>query len=329
MSKQPTKASEPLASKSDKDIRMLTPESSPGTSPQKTSTLAGSVDEKMKMKMKTSKNENFDESMIMNVDTKNASSGDEVEKMKMKLKMKMKIEQDKGVASDSVEELEKMKMKMKMKMEQEKGTASSSINIPASTEEQENLKMKMSQKDTTPGTSPEQSSEDMKMKMNMKMKTGSKEMDVSSDSEEEKIKMKMKMKMNINANPTDSLVKNLTQTTMASSSLLKTAKPPNVLVYSEVTETRNALIQSLEHILGKDIYTIYPLTQEVAQRKIWIENTTLLIVCGNVADEIRQILLEFLLTGGKLLSLCSNLLHTVLPTFQNSQVWLLHFSIND
>lgn len=63
-------------------------------------------------------------------------------------------------------------------------------------------------------------------------------------------------------------------------------------------------------------YTIYPLTAQQAKTKIWIDNTTLLVVCGYVAPDVGDILTEYFLRGGKMLSLCSDVLHIVLPTFR-------------
>ena len=52
------------------------------------------------------------------------------------------------------------------------------------------------------------------------------------------------------------------------------------------------------------------------KNKIWIDNTTLLVVCGYVAHDVGEIFTEFFLRGGKMLSLCSDVLQMVLPTFR-------------
>jgi biotin---protein ligase len=104
------------------------------------------------------------------------------------------------------------------------------------------------------------------------------------------------------------------------SSSSKSSKPPNVLVYSDSIATRDNVIQTLKQVLEKDIYTIYALSQQDVKQKVWIDNTTLLIVCGNVEHDIGQILLEFFLCGGKLFCMCSDLLHIVLPNYKTAEV---------
>lgn len=63
-------------------------------------------------------------------------------------------------------------------------------------------------------------------------------------------------------------------------------------------------------------YTIYPLSSQQVQNKIWINNTTLLVICGYVSQDVGAILTEYFLIGGKMLSICSDVLHMVLPTFR-------------
>ncbi|KAG5672282.1 hypothetical protein PVAND_002419 [Polypedilum vanderplanki] len=99
------------------------------------------------------------------------------------------------------------------------------------------------------------------------------------------------------------------------------AKPPNVLVYSDSTTTRNNVIKTLGGILKENMYTIYPLSAQQMREKIWLENTTLLVVCGSVnGSDISKIFLEFFFKGGKILCLCSDLLRQVLPTYHTAEV---------
>lgn len=105
-------------------------------------------------------------------------------------------------------------------------------------------------------------------------------------------------------------------TLVRSKGSLHSCKPPNVLVYSDSLATRDSVITTLSSILETDMYTIYPLTTQQAKTKIWIDNTTLLVVCGYVAPDVGEILTEYFLCGGKMLSLCSDVLHIVLPTFR-------------
>lgn len=99
------------------------------------------------------------------------------------------------------------------------------------------------------------------------------------------------------------------------------AKPPNVLVYSDSMTTRNNVIKTLGGILMANMYTIYPLTTQQVRQRIWLENTTLLIVCGSVnGSDVSKIFLEFFFKGGKILCLCSDLLRQVLPTYHTAEV---------
>ncbi|XP_055701269.1 biotin--protein ligase isoform X2 [Phlebotomus papatasi] len=98
------------------------------------------------------------------------------------------------------------------------------------------------------------------------------------------------------------------------------SKPPNILVYSDSIVTRDNVIQTLLNVLEEDTYTIYPLTASQVKSRIWMENTTLLVVCGSVADGVAATLQEFFLNGGKMLCLCSDLIHIVLPTYRTAEV---------
>lgn len=102
---------------------------------------------------------------------------------------------------------------------------------------------------------------------------------------------------------------------------LPEGKPPNVLVYSDSVTTRDNVIKTLGCILSKNMYSIYPLSVKEIQSKIWIDNTSLLVVCGSVnGSDISQIFLEFFFRGGKVLCLCSDLLRQVLPTYHTAEV---------
>lgn len=99
------------------------------------------------------------------------------------------------------------------------------------------------------------------------------------------------------------------------------AKPPNVLVYSDSTTTRSNVIKTLGGILKTNMYTIYPLTAQQVRERIWLDNTTLLVVCGSVnGSDVSKIFLEFFFKGGKVLCLCSDLLRQVLPTYHTAEV---------
>lgn len=102
---------------------------------------------------------------------------------------------------------------------------------------------------------------------------------------------------------------------------LKGAKPPNILVYSESITTRDNVIKTMGNILKRNVYTIYPLNDQQVRSRIWMDNATLLVVCGSViGSEIGSIFLDFFLRGGKVLCLCSDLLRNVLPTYHTAEV---------
>lgn len=73
----------------------------------------------------------------------------------------------------------------------------------------------------------------------------------------------------------------------------------------------------LKNVFRLHSYTIYPLTPHQAKAKHWIENTTLLVVCGYVSQDIGDSFTEYFLNGGYMISVCSDLLHSILPTFRS------------
>lgn len=98
------------------------------------------------------------------------------------------------------------------------------------------------------------------------------------------------------------------------------SKPPNVLVYSESNDIRANVISTIKNILHPDRYTIYELKAEQLKTSIWIDNTTLLIVCGSIPPQLGSILMEYFLCGGKMLCLCSDVLNMVLPIYRTAEV---------
>lgn len=97
-------------------------------------------------------------------------------------------------------------------------------------------------------------------------------------------------------------------------------KPPNVLVYSESNDIRANVISTIKNILHPDRYTIYELKPEQLKTSIWIDNTTLLIVCGAISPQFGTVLMEYFLCGGKMLCLCSDVLNMVLPIYRTAEV---------
>ncbi|KAH8381902.1 hypothetical protein KR009_000835 [Drosophila setifemur] len=101
---------------------------------------------------------------------------------------------------------------------------------------------------------------------------------------------------------------------------LQESKPLNVLVYSDSASARESTLATLQQLLEKNVYTIYPLMPQQAAQKHWTEQTALLVVCGSVAPGIGQILVDYFLQGGKVLSLCSDILHFILPNYRTAEV---------
>ncbi|XP_017082197.2 biotin--protein ligase isoform X2 [Drosophila eugracilis] len=101
---------------------------------------------------------------------------------------------------------------------------------------------------------------------------------------------------------------------------LQESKPLNVLVYSDSASARESTLATLQQLLEHNVYTIYPLMPQQAAQKHWTEQTALLVVCGSVAPGIGQILVDYFLQGGKVLSLCSDILHFILPNYRTAEV---------
>ena len=67
-------------------------------------------------------------------------------------------------------------------------------------------------------------------------------------------------------------------------------------------------------------YAVYPASTAALATGSWCDNTVLLVVCGSVPDMLAPRFLQYLLQGGSLLCLCSDLLYLVLPTFRTAEV---------
>ncbi|XP_069680984.1 biotin--protein ligase isoform X2 [Periplaneta americana] len=97
-------------------------------------------------------------------------------------------------------------------------------------------------------------------------------------------------------------------------------KPPNVLVYSESSVALDNARTVLHATLQPDRYTIYPVSQGALLQAPWAEHTALLVVCGSLAAALAPAVLGFLLRGGRVLCLCSDLLSVMLPAFHTAEV---------
>ncbi|XP_022908041.2 biotin--protein ligase [Onthophagus taurus] len=119
--------------------------------------------------------------------------------------------------------------------------------------------------------------------------------------------------------------------TRQNSNTKRNTKPPNVLVYGDSLAAKENVKNVLGEILNKERYTIYdlPLNKPC---DLWDDSTTLVVICGNVTPTLTHELLQYLVNGGQLLCLCSDLLYSVLQTFSTAEVReheLVRFSYSD
>ncbi|CAK1545560.1 unnamed protein product [Leptosia nina] len=104
-----------------------------------------------------------------------------------------------------------------------------------------------------------------------------------------------------------------------SSRPLVNTKSPNVLIYSDSVVARDNLEASLKKVLDCDRYTVYSVTREALCGGAWRGRAALVAVAG-CSGRAAPLLLAHLLDGGKLLALCSDLLHTVLPHYKTAEI---------
>ncbi|XP_015836200.1 biotin--protein ligase isoform X2 [Tribolium castaneum] len=97
-----------------------------------------------------------------------------------------------------------------------------------------------------------------------------------------------------------------------------TPKPPNVLVYADSLVTKDNVKRVLFSILNKEKYTIYDLP--TSKNTGWDKSTVLVVVCGGVPPDLTANLIQYFLTGGQLLCICSDLMYSVLYTFTTAEV---------
>ncbi|XP_023940257.1 biotin--protein ligase isoform X2 [Bicyclus anynana] len=111
----------------------------------------------------------------------------------------------------------------------------------------------------------------------------------------------------------------MTPKSTKSSRPLVNTKSPNVLIYSDSIVARDNLEASLKKVLDCDRYTVYSVTREALCAGAWRGRAALVAVAG-CAGRAAPLLLAHLLDGGRLLALCSDLLHTVLPHYKTAEI---------
>ncbi|XP_013147643.1 PREDICTED: biotin--protein ligase [Papilio polytes] len=122
------------------------------------------------------------------------------------------------------------------------------------------------------------------------------------------------VKEEVSKSPSQSIPKSL-----KSSRPLINTKSPNVLIYSDSVVARDNLEASLRKVLDCDRYTIYSVSREALEGGAWRGRAALVGVAG-CAGRAAPLLLAHLLDGGRLLALCSDLLHAVLPYYKTAEV---------
>ncbi|XP_059051678.1 biotin--protein ligase [Achroia grisella] len=108
------------------------------------------------------------------------------------------------------------------------------------------------------------------------------------------------------------------KSTKCSRPLINT-KSPNVLIYSDSVAARDNLEASLRKVLDCDRYTVYAVSRAALEAGAWRGRAALVAAAGCVG-RAGPLLLAHLLDGGRLLALCSDLLHAVLPYYKTAEV---------
>ncbi|XP_075984632.1 holocarboxylase synthetase-like protein isoform X2 [Anticarsia gemmatalis] len=119
--------------------------------------------------------------------------------------------------------------------------------------------------------------------------------------------------------PRSSTSQQSTPKSVKSSRPLVNTKSPNVLIYSDSVVARDNLEASLRKVLDCDRYTLYVVSRETLEGGAWRGRAALVAVAGCVG-RAAPLLLAHLLSGGRLLALCSDLLHAVLPYYKTAEV---------
>ncbi|XP_029679333.1 biotin--protein ligase [Formica exsecta] len=97
-------------------------------------------------------------------------------------------------------------------------------------------------------------------------------------------------------------------------------KPPNVLIYTDTIRGGENVKAILSKILDPERYIIYYLTILDVPEKTWIDQVSLVVICGNVLRGTTDRFIEYITRGGKVLALCSNMLRILLPSFRTAEM---------
>ncbi|XP_044762850.1 biotin--protein ligase [Coccinella septempunctata] len=97
-------------------------------------------------------------------------------------------------------------------------------------------------------------------------------------------------------------------------------KPPNILVYADTITAKENVKAVLGSVINGEKYIVYDLPTNISTYPAWCDSTALVVICGATTPDVTSQLLHYLVGGGRLLCLCSDLLHSILSVFSTAEV---------
>ncbi|XP_045466923.1 uncharacterized protein LOC123675586 [Harmonia axyridis] len=98
------------------------------------------------------------------------------------------------------------------------------------------------------------------------------------------------------------------------------SKPPNILVYADSISAKENVKAVLKSVINDEKYIVYDLPTNISAYPVWCDSTSLVVICGATTPDITSHLLHYLVHGGQLLCLCSDLLNSLLTVFSTAEV---------
>ncbi|KAL3270547.1 hypothetical protein HHI36_021085 [Cryptolaemus montrouzieri] len=102
--------------------------------------------------------------------------------------------------------------------------------------------------------------------------------------------------------------------------LKASTKPLNILVYADTVTAKENVKIVLNSVINSEKYIVYDLPSNASTTPVWSDYTALVVICGATTPELTSQLLHYLVNGGQLLCLCSDLLHSILNVFSTAEV---------
>ncbi|CAB3366136.1 Hypothetical predicted protein [Cloeon dipterum] len=97
-------------------------------------------------------------------------------------------------------------------------------------------------------------------------------------------------------------------------------KCPNVLIYCDNTEVNESIKSLLRQTIKRYRYTVYNVNAEQMKSNAWQKSTALVVVHGNIPDNLAPTIISYLVTGGKVLSIASDLIFVPFPDLQKCEL---------